>query len=691
VDKFLRHILLSLALLNSLFNAPVESTAQSAQIDSIKNVLIDVNNDSLQLIALNDLSWAFFKVDAEQTIMYAEDAIKKTGIYYQNHPTNKEFTYMQLAVAYNNLASGHNLKSEHLKAIDNYFKALKIYTYLDNKVRIAQIYNNIGSVYFNIKNLPEALRFIVKSMQIKEAEFQKDSTNIDIIKTLSQSYNNVGSIYGAMAQVDTSNIEYHEKSLEFLFKSLNMKKKLGKAVSIATTYNNIGEAYSLLKKYNEAEMNFMLATTYFEEAQDTPGIALNLTSLGLLYNKTGDYYKAKRYYANALGLIASKIEYRDDLLNIYFGLAEANIGLNKHEEATDYLLRRMKLRDELYSESLSMQAQELDAKYQTEQKEKEIELLNKEKELNNIELNKNKQLMYVFAIGTIMLSLLLFFIYKSYKNKQKINELLEIKNSEISQQKKEITDSINYAKKIQEAILPPEWLVNELMPDNFVYYKPKDIVSGDFYWIDHIKEGNSEKILFAAVDCTGHGVPGALMSVIGLNLLNQAVHEKKLSKPSDILSYLDWGVNQTLRQSDANNIVKDGMDLALVVIDFTTKEIQYAGAYNPLYYIHKGELHEIKADKSPIGINTDGVIDEYTNHIIQLEKGDCIYLFSDGYADQFGGSQGKKFKYKQMKELFLSIYKKPMKEQLEALHQRFENWKGSNDQVDDVIVSGIRV
>lgn len=666
------------------------TNAQNQALDSIQNLLTTIKDDSVRIILYNDLSWENVKIDPEKTIYYAKEAIVQTGNYFKKNPSKKNFAFLQLAIAYNNLGSGYNVKSENLKAIENYFKSLKIYTYLNNKVRIAQLYNNIGSVYYNLKNLPEALKFITKSMELKEIEYAADSTSFDIIKSLAQSYNNVGSIYGAMAQIDTANITYHEKSLEYLFKSLFMKKKLGKKVSIATTYNNIGEAYSLLGKFNEAEMNFHLAYEYFNQAQDTFGLILNQSSLGLMYNKMGDYFKAKRHYTNALNMALSK-DAKDDLLNIYLGLAESNIQLNRHEEANDLLLKRIKLRDELYTESLSLQAQEIDAKYQTEQKEKEIELLNKEKQLKNIQLQKNKQLTYVFAAGILLLSLLTFFIYKSYKNKQKINELLEQKNKEISHQKKEITDSINYAKKIQQAILPPDWLLNELMPENFVYYVPKDIVSGDFYWIDHLKIGNEEKVLFAAVDCTGHGVPGALMSVIGLNLLNQAVHEKKLWKPSEILSYLDWGVNQTLRQSEAGNVVKDGMDLALVCIDFKKREVQYAGAYNSLYYIHKGELHEIKADKSPIGINTDGIVDEYTNHIIQLDKGDCIYLFSDGYADQFGGPQGKKFKYKQLKELFLQCYHLPMQQQYNMIHQTFEKWKGSFDQVDDVIVSGIRI
>lgn len=662
---------------------------QNSVLDSIQNLISTTKNDSLLIIHTNNFSWSSLNNNPDKTIEYAQKAIKLIGLYHKKNPSKKEFSFMQLAVAFNNLASGYNVKREAPKAIENYFKALKIYTYLKEDLRVAQMYNNIGSVYYHIKNLKEALKFFEKSMYLKEKSYYEDTTRIESIKSLAQSYNNVGSIYGVMAKEEKSE-EKINKSLEFLYKSLYMKIKIGDPVIIATTYNNIGEAFSVLDNKVNAETNFKIAGEYFESAKDTAGIVLNLTSLGLFYNKLNDTYKAILYFNKAKQL-AELNYYKDELLNIYRGLAEAYIINNNYKEATDYLLKHQKLRDEVYTENLSLQTQELYTKYQTEQKEKEIELLNKENQLNYIQLQKNKQLTYVFAVGILLLSLLSFFIFKSYKNKQKINKLLELKNNEILHQKKEITDSINYAKKIQQAILPPDWLLNKLLPENFVYYVPKDIVSGDFYWIDHLKIQDEEKTLFAAVDCTGHGVPGAIMSVIGLNLLNQAVHEKHLWKPSEILNYLDWGVNQTLRQSEAGNTVKDGMDLALVCIDFKKCEVQYAGAYNSLYYIHKGELHEIKADKLPIGINTNGIVDEYTNHTIQLEKGDCIYLFSDGYADQFGGPQGKKFKYKQLKELFLKIYQLPMKQQVELLDKEFLQWKGNNEQVDDILVAGIRI
>jgi serine phosphatase RsbU (regulator of sigma subunit) len=287
-------------------------------------------------------------------------------------------------------------------------------------------------------------------------------------------------------------------------------------------------------------------------------------------------------------------------------------------------------------------------------------------------------LIVLFGIGLVL---------KRNREKQLANDQLEQQNAEITMQKKSITDSINYAKKIQDSILPPENQIKRVLPNSFILYEPKDVVSGDFYWLD----SRDNFSIFAAVDCTGHGVPGALMSVVGFNLLNQAVNEMGLTKPSDIIHHLDYGVNKLLRQSDGGNTVKDGMDLALCSYDSSTRKMQYAGVFNPAYIITKGEFVQLKPDKFPIGINADGVTDNYTNHEFQLYPGDMIYLFSDGYADQFGGPIGKKYKYTRFRDLLLRIHALPCEEQMRMLKKEFVDWKGGLEQVDDILVIGVRV
>ncbi|MBE0655798.1 MAG: SpoIIE family protein phosphatase, partial [Bacteroidales bacterium] len=252
---------------------------------------------------------------------------------------------------------------------------------------------------------------------------------------------------------------------------------------------------------------------------------------------------------------------------------------------------------------------------------------------------------------------------------------------QLAQKNKDITDSIRYAKRIQVAILP----VEIPFEDTFVLFKPKDIVSGDFYWLE--KVGNKE--FLAAVDCTGHGVPGAFMSIIGTNLLNKIVKEQLVHEPAEILNILNVELINNLKTTDEENIVYDGMDLALVCYDSKTSELEYAGGYNPLLLIRDGELIEYKADRFSTGRSSSvDLPGKFTNHRVNILPGDVIYIYSDGYADQFGGETGKKFKSKPMKELFIAIHEKSVEHQRSILNSTFEAWKGEMDQVDDILIIG---
>lgn len=257
------------------------------------------------------------------------------------------------------------------------------------------------------------------------------------------------------------------------------------------------------------------------------------------------------------------------------------------------------------------------------------------------------------------------------------------KSKELEEKNKNITDSIRYAKRIQNAMLPTQ----ESFTETFILFKPKDIVSGDFYWLARTEH----KQLIAAVDCTGHGVPGAFMSIIGHNSLNKIVKEYHMDEPAAILEKLNRELILTLHQQNEDEEVKDGMDIALISIDIKTRELQFAGAYNPLYHFRNGELTEIKGDRTAIGRTSLSRPHSFTNHSLMLEKGDVVYIFSDGYADQFGGPQGKKFKYSALKNLLREIKDKPMEEQKFILDETLEKWRGNLEQVDDVLIIGSRI
>lgn len=299
------------------------------------------------------------------------------------------------------------------------------------------------------------------------------------------------------------------------------------------------------------------------------------------------------------------------------------------------------------------------------------------------------QRMYLYG-GLVVLIIIIGFlgiVYRLLKQKQKVNQLLKTKNKLIEEIHNDVVSSIRYAQRIQTAILPPkEFIESKVQNEYFVLYKPKDIVSGDFYWVDE----KNKKILISAIDCTGHGVPGAFMSMIGYNSLNKAVKEYGLTQPADILNALNKFISEALRKS-TNKTIRDGMDMSFISIDYENNVLEYAGAYNPLYIIRNNELIHVKSDNIPIGSFFQYPDRKFTNHIIPILKGDCIYVFTDGFADQFGGPDFRKFMYRNFKELLLNIHQKPMEKQEELLWEELCNWKGEEEQIDDICVIGIKI
>lgn len=275
------------------------------------------------------------------------------------------------------------------------------------------------------------------------------------------------------------------------------------------------------------------------------------------------------------------------------------------------------------------------------------------------------------------------------------NQMLAVQKEIIEQKNKDITDSINYAKRIQHAILPENNKIAQALPGSFILFIPKDIVSGDFYWFSELQDQDSSYKIIAAIDCTGHGVPGAFMSMIGNDLLNQIVKEKRITAPSEILNNLHNGIRESLKQYNDKAGVKDGMDISLCSINIEKKELQYAGAHNSLYFFKKENeqfnFKELKADRYGIGGEVRGAKRTFTNHCIKLETGDTVYLFTDGFHDQFGGSNNKKYTSRRFRELLHTIQNMKMNEQQHALKKSIDEWKGNEVQTDDILVLGIKI
>ncbi len=360
----------------------------------------------------------------------------------------------------------------------------------------------------------------------------------------------------------------------------------------------------------------------------------------------------------------------------------------------------LQVSDRLRTDSI-IQDQEIQIQHVKEQRRiREINRLEKEKKQE--QMVKRRAIIIAILLVLVVAGVLSGLLVVRKKNtllarqKKEIvekNDHLEQLNEEITTQKQlieekntSITDSIIYAEKIQSAVLPPEDFFNDHLKDYFILFKPRDIVSGDFYW----GAVRKEKIIVVAADCTGHGVPGAFMSMLGTAFLNEIVSDTKENGSGMILDKLRINVIEALRQREDKSEARDGMDIALCIIDYQAGILKYSGAYNPLYYFHNGGFNEYKADRMPIGIHQN-MNEHFTQQEIKMSSGDCFYIFSDGYVDQFGGPEGKKFKSKSFRELIADIHKKPMSEQKKILENTIEKWKGHSEQIDDILVMGVRL
>jgi serine phosphatase RsbU (regulator of sigma subunit) len=435
----------------------------------------------------------------------------------------------------------------------------------------------------------------------------------------------------------------------------------------------------------------LISQTYFSQSRHKLDSLLSI----IKKNSVQDTRQVARSYDKAL-LMAQQLKAKDLIAEILFNYAGLLKKEKDYKRAYLFMTRYSAIRDSILSDEKNKSMAEMQTRFDTDAKEKEIVLLTKSKDIEELKLDEQKEniekqrvTIYASGISIILALALAFFGYRSYSEKKKINGILEEKNHAISKQKEileikntQITNSIVYAKSIQDVILPPGEIVKEQLRDSFILFQPKDVVSGDFYWI--YKEKDS--VYVAAIDCVGHGVPGGFMALHAYNLLERIVKENKNASPNLILDQLNKQVIESLHQNNEHTSVKHGMDLALLKIK--RNKIEYSGARNPLLIVSPAkELKEIKADKMFVG----GALGNFTNNSLEVENGSMLYVFTDGYADQKGGPENKKYFISVLKELLVSISDKTIDEQKRILQETFSNWKGDNEQMDDVLIMGIRV
>ncbi|MDB4534378.1 tetratricopeptide repeat protein [Vicingaceae bacterium] len=579
-----------------------------------------------------------------------------------------------VSTALNNVGYIYKRQGDILKALEYYHESLKLKKMLKDEEEVALALNNLGGIYYTLKEYDKALKYYRNALLLEK----KSGTE----KGVARLYNNIGSVYRKQQKPKLA-LDYYQQSIKN-YEKIGYKK--GEALSrlkytsikLEILEGNYPETLELLLEE--------LLNTYnlFNEMDDLEGKARSGYEISNVYLRLGNVLKAEKY-ANESIIISKRIGFTESIKNAAKSLEEIAVLKNDFRNAYHMQTLFYKMQDSV--ENKTIKEVVIQKQYQYEYNKKMITDSLKSAENAKIseikytqEIKAQKLYSYIGIIGSVLLLIVVIVVLRGYQVKRKSNLELADKNKVIEEKSLEITDSITYAKRIQQAILPQHSEFKLALKKCFVFYEPKDIVAGDFYWM-HKKE---DAVLFAAADCTGHGVPGAMVSVICNNGLNRSVREYGLTDPGEILDKTREIVIQEFEKSEEE--VKDGMDIALCSIK--DGNLKYAGANNPLLIIRKGIILETKANKQPIGQFDNP--EPYTTHSFKLEQGDSIYIFSDGYLDQFGGEKGKKFKAKAFKELLLSIQDESMESQKKIIDDTFKNWKGNLEQIDDVCVIGVR-
>ncbi len=622
------------------------STISYSQGDSLLNIWNDKSNsDSIRLKALGKYSMLILQNNPDSTEKIADIGIELS---------RKNKMIAQEAFFWNSKGGASLYKGNSFAATKAYQKSIDLYEELGQNP--VNIYGNLGTVYYYTGEYDKAIKYFKATLEgLKESDFN----------TKAEVCHNIGTAY--------INLNEFNKSLEYLYLSKNYRIKQGNSTKLTLTFNQISEAYRRLNRIDSARyyVNKALRIIHKEDVYSNIWIEINLSQIEFLVE---NYSKSILHARKALSL-AKTTENTWALPDINRLLFTAFEKGNNIDSAYYYFKEYTVINDSINDAESAKKIVEAQLNFEHE---KEIALKEKEHQAQLIveKSRQEKQKVVIIAVvcGLVILIIGLVLLFNRFKVTKYQKVIIEEKN-------KEITDSINYAKRIQGAILPSIKTIKEHLPHSFILYQPKDIVAGDFYWLEH-KDG---KVLFAAADCTGHGVPGAMVSVVCNNGLNRSVREHGLTEPGKILDKTREIIIAEFEKSEEE--VKDGMDIALCSLD--GNKLQYAGANNPLWIIRNGEILEIKADKQPIGKYAAN--NPYTTHSIELEKGDSIYIFTDGYVDQFGGEKSKKYKAANFKKLLLSVQEKSMEEQKIIIDKTFKDWKGNLEQIDDVCVMGVRV
>jgi len=676
----------------------------------------ELSNDTLLIVSYNNIAMDYKLLgdfeNAEKNFILSIKYSKKVNNLHK------------ISSSYNNIGVLYSDRGQYNKALEFFIKSLKIDEKLQDTVSIALSYNNIGMIHYNIEDYDRALRYYEMGLELKQKMKDKDGEALLLM--------NIGIIYYFK--------DDYERVLSYFNNALSIWTDMGNLRRIALIKSNIGELYVELELYQESRKYLMEAKEIYTDLNEVFDIIQTNLLIGELYAEEGNYIKATELYNEAL-VNAKNVSSLAEEVDVYKAFKKMYIKKKDYNNAYLYLEKYHAAKDSIFNNEKSNKIEELEAKYQSEKKEQKIELMKKDKLVGELQQKKLRITIYSISIGFLLLIGLIFYVFRAYKikkealiqiNKQK-NEIAE-KNTELNQQNEEIlaqrdeieqqrdvaneqrdviykqkesiTDSIIYAQRIQQAIIPTDAEIKSYINDYGIFYLPKDVVSGDFYWAKKI----GKYTIIAVADCTGHGVPGAFMSMLGISFLNEITKRPEIVSPNLVLDKLRENIIDSLRQKGKYSEQFDGMDMSIVVLNDDDNTIEYSGAYNPLYIIsdkepeiltentkvrlfeeegNSNKIYEIAPDKMPVAIHLR--MNEFSNNKIKLNKGDQIVLFSDGYADQFGGVKGKKYRYKNFKSFLLKNSHKSINEQYNMLKNEFYSWKGEREQIDDITLMLFKV
>ncbi len=717
-----------ITLLICLVMTVVGLNAQNRTIDSLYNELKQAKHDTTRVKVYVDLSNNYFSFQPDSVLPNCQKAVKlaRKNLATAKSTPLKFFYATYLSSALDNIGVFYMRQGDFIKSIDYTNQSLEISKSVNDTVGIIACYSNLGYAFENNGDIPKALEFYYKGLKMQE--------NVSDKVGIARSLNNIGFIY--QKQNDLS------KALELHFKSLKIMEELDNKYGMARSLHNIGAIYRIQGELSKALSCHQRALKLQEEIDHKRGMAYSLIGIGLIYNDQGESSKAIDFiqkslkiseeiqdntnlvnalenlanitlkqgntskaleYANRCLIVAKELGYPEEIKYAALTLKDIYQKQNKHLDALKMYELYIQMKDSVFNEETRKSSIKKQFQYEYEKQATKDSISNVTKMLaeqlrHEQEISQQKTITYVGFAGLAFMFLLAGVSFKAYKNKQRASIIIENQKHILEEKHKEITDSINYAERIQRSFLATKELLDENLNEYFVLFKPKDIVSGDFYWASFAKassaNGNRDLFYLATADSTGHGVPGAIMSLLNITSIELAIKDG-YHEPSKILDATRQTIIERLKKDGSIDGGKDGMDVSLTMYDFVNKKLSIAAANNPVWIVrtltnNEKEVIEIKPDKMPVGKH-DKQNTSFTQQEIQLYSGDIVYTLTDGFPDQFGGNEGKKFMSKNLRELLLSNSHLPLVEQKQLLEKTFDSWKNNLEQVDDVTIIGVRV